>query len=342
MIYIFTKSTIDAGGSRHRAFFSAKFIREAGYDVEIIIPPVYRKDISRSKARWQYVKKILSLRKNDVVLLQTPIFSKWFVAMMCIAKYLFRPRVIFDFDDAIWRRNPIATRVFAHIADEFIVATHYLSKWPPLQGKTVTIIPNLVDWDLSIKYQAPKENRDKVVLGWIGGAPHSLPNLRILVPVFETLIKGGVSFRFKIVGVLGSQAVRDTFQEIAGLDVEFVDSLDWAKEGEIQKTNRSFDIGLCPLLTNEDNEARCSLKVLDYMVAELPVAISNIGEHKHFVDHGVNGFLADSAEEWVKYLAMLIGDEDLRKKIGQAAGEKIKKYYTYQTNIDKYVKILRL
>lgn len=342
MLYIFTKSTIDAGGSRHRAFFPAKFIRKAGYDVDIIIPPVYIKNISRNKARWQYVKKILSLRKNDVVLLQTPIFSKWFVALMCIVKYIFHPRVIFDFDDAIWRRNPIATRAFAYISDEFIVATHYLAKWSPLRGKSVTIISNLVDWDLPAKYKAPKGKCDKIVLGWIGGARHSLPNLRILVPVFETLIKSGVPFKFKIVGVLGSQAVRDTFQEIAGLDVEFVDSLDWAKEGEIQKANRSFDIGLCPLLTNEDNEARCSLKVLDYMAAELPVVISNIGEHKHFVDHGMNGFLADSAEEWIKYLTMLIGDEDLRKKIGRAAGEKIKKYYTYQTNIDKYVNILRL
>ena len=324
MIYIFTKSTIDAGGSRHRAFFPAKFIRTAGYDVEIIIPPVYRKDISRSKARGQYFRKILSLRKNDVIVLQSPIFSKWFVMLMCLVKYLFNPRVIFDFDDAIWRRNPIATRTFAHIADEFIVATHYLAKWPPLQGKPVTIISNLVDWDLSVKYQAPKENRDKVVLGWIGGAHHSLPNLRILVPIFETLIKNGVSFKFKIVGVLGSQAVRETFQKIAGLDVEFVDSLDWAKKGEIQKANHSFDVGLCPLLANEDNEARCSLKVLDYMAMELPVVIFNIGEHKYFVDHGMNGFLVNTTEDWIKYLTLLIKDEELRKKIGRAAGEKIK------------------
>lgn len=342
MLYIFTKSTINAGGSRHRAFFPAKFIRKAGYDVELVIPPVYQKDISRIKARWQYVKKILSLRKNDVVMLQTPIFSGWFVTLMCMAKYLFRPRVFFDFDDAIWRRNPIATRALAHIADEFIVATHYLAKWPSLEGKPVTIIPNLVDWNLSVKYQTSGDRHGKVVLGWIGGAHHSLSNLRMLVPVFETLIKDGVPFKFKIVGVLGSQDVRDTFQKVAGLDVEFVDSLDWAKEGEIQKANRSFDVGLCPLLVNEDNEARCSLKVLDYMAAELPVVISDIGEHKYFVDHGVNGFLVNTTEEWIKYLTSLIRNKKLRQRIGRAAGEKIKKYYTYQTNIGKYIEVLGL
>jgi glycosyltransferase involved in cell wall biosynthesis len=341
MIYFFSKSTRAAGGSRHRAFNVVDFLRARGYEARLVVPPVYRATETRFRARLDYLKTILSLRRNDVVVLQTPIFSRWFVALMCMAKYILRPRVIFDFDDAIWRRNPIATRAFAHIADEFIVATHYLAKWPPLGKKPVTIIPNLVDLDLAMKYRMPKESGDKVVLGWIGGAHHSLPNLRILVPVFEALIKNGVSFKFKIVGVLGSRDVRDAFQKIVGLDVEFVDSLDWAKEGEIQETNRSFDIGLCPLLTNEDNEARCSLKVLDYMAAELPVVISNIGEHRHFVDHGVNGFLADTTEEWIKYLSLLICDEDLRRRIGRAAGEKIERHYTYQTNIDKYVTILK-
>ena len=308
--------------------------------MRLIIPPVYREEETRLRTRLDYLETILSLRKNDIVVLQSPIFSKWFVALVCAVKYIFRPRVIFDFDDAIWRRNPIATRVFAHIADEFIVATHYLAKWPLLHGKSVTIIPNLVDWDLAVKYRVPKEGHHKIVLGWIGGAHHGLPNLRILVPVFETLIKNGVRFKFKIVGILGSRAVRDTFQNIAGLDVEFVDSLDWAKEGEIQKANRSFDIGLCPLLVNEDNEARCSLKVLDYMAAELPVVISDIGEHRYFVDHEVNGFLVNTDKEWIKYLTLLIKDEELRQRIGRAAGEKIKKCYTYQANIDKYIDIL--
>lgn len=342
MIYFFSKSTKAAGGSRHRAFNVVDFLRLRGCEAQLIIPPVYRTAETRLRARLDYLKTTLSLRKNDVVLLQTPIFSKWFVIMMCVVKYIFRPRVIFDFDDAIWRRNPIATRALAHISDEFIVATHYLAKWPPLKGKPITIISNLVDWDLFAKYQTSKGKCDKVVLGWIGGAHHSLPNLRILIPVFEALIKNRVSFKFKVVGVLGSQAVRDTFQKVDGLDVEFVDSLDWAKEGEIQKANHSFDVGLCPLLVNEDNEARCSLKVLDYMAAELPVVISNVGEHKYFVDHGINGFLVSTNEEWIKYLTLLIKDEELRKKIGQAAGEKIKKQYTYQTNIGKYIKILRL
>ena len=87
------------------------------------------------------------------------------------------------------------------------------------------------------------------------------------------------------------------------------------KKGEIQKANHSFDVGLCPLLANEDNEARCSLKVLDYMAMELPVVIFNIGEHKYFVDHGMNGFLVNTTEDWIKYLTLLIKDEELRKRL---------------------------
>lgn len=340
MIYIFTKSTINAGGSRHRAFFPAKFIKKAGYDLEIITPPVYRKDISRSKARWQYVKKILSLRKNDVVLLQTPIFSKWFVALMLVAKYILQPQVVFDFDDAIWGRNPIATRAFVHIADEFIVATHYLAKWSPLRGKPVTIIPNLIDYELAEKYYVENNGNGKIVIGWIGGAHHSLPNLRMLIPVFERLIRDQMQFKFKIVGALLSEAVYSSFRNISGLDVEFIDQLDWGKEGEIQKAISSFDIGVCPLLTNEDNEARCSLKVLDYMSMGVPVVISDIGENKYFIENGVSGFLVQTEQEWFDSLKLFIQNRELRKQTGRNGKERIRKLYSYQANINKYIKVL--
>ena len=81
---------------------------------------------------------------------------------------------------------------------------------------------------------------------------------------------------FKIVGAGKSGKIQEIF-DATGVDMEYVEKLDWGKEGEIQKANNSFDIGLCPLVDNESNEGRCSLKVLDYMASSVPVIISPVG-----------------------------------------------------------------
>lgn len=340
MLYFFTKSEIGAGGSRHRAFFVADFLKRNGYESRIIIPPVYRKETTRTKARIDYVKTIFSLRRNDVVFLQNPIFSTYFIFCICLVKIIFRPTLVFDFDDATWVQNPIAPRVLAFFSDKYIVASHYLAKWPPLQGKPILVMPNLVDYILAEKYKVRREDT-KVVLGWIGGAPLSLHNLKIIIPAFEILIKEDVQFKFLLVGTLGSQEVVNTFT-LPGLDVEFVDKLNWGKEGEIQKANSRFDIGLCPLVDNESNKGRCSLKVLDYMAAGIPVVASPIGENIYFINKNVTGCLPEVTAEWVRDLKTLILNKEKREEMGKDSLAKLKEEYSYQANIKKYIDFLFL
>lgn len=335
MLYIFTKSTRSAGGSRHRAFLVADFLMRAGHEVTLVVPPIYRTDISRSRARMEYVKTIFSLRRNDVVLLQNPIFNKYFIILMYVVKFLFRPTLVFDFDDATWVQNPVAPKALALIADKFIVASHHLAQWSWIRGKPVLLMPNLVDYMLAEKYYVNKKN-EKVVLGWIGGAPDSIPNLEILVPVLKKLTEQKLPVTFKLVGAGGSSEVRNLFAK-TGMEVEYVDALEWGKEGEIQKANSSFDVGLCPLVDNESNRGRCSLKVLDYMAAGIPVVISPVGENNHFITDGVEGFLPKTVDEWVRDLERLIVDAKFRKDMGVKAKAKLMNEFSYQANMQKYI-----
>lgn len=340
MLYIFTKSTISAGGSRHRAFSVADFLRRKGYESELVIPPVYHKDISRFRARLRYLKIIFSLRKKDIIFLQNPIFSTYFIFAIIIAKIIFRPTIIFDFDDATWVQNPIAPKALALFADKFIVASHYLAKWQWIRGKPVMIMSNLVDYSLAEKYKI-KKTEDKVIIGWIGGAEKSLHNLKILVPILKKLANKKIPITFKIVGAGKSGEVQKIF-DATGADIKYVETLDWGKEGEIQKANNSFDIGVCPLMNNESNEGRCSLKVLDYMASGLPVVISPIGENKYFIEEEVGGFLPKDEDEWVECLEKLITDTALREKKGKEAKERLVRKYSYQANMQKYIDFLEL
>jgi len=338
MLYIFTKSTRSAGGSRHRAFLVADFLRAAGHTVELVVPPVYHTETSRLKARVAYVRTVLSLRRGDVAFLQNTIFSTYFIVLIYLVKLVFRPTIVFDFDDATWVQNPIAPRALARIADKYIVASHYLAKWPWLRKKPILIMPNLVDYSLAEKYRAERSN-DIVVLGWIGGAPNSLQNLEMLVPVLKKLAEKELPVMFKLVGAGKSDTVRRLFGD-TGLETEFVEALDWGKEGEIQKSNSSFDIGLCPLVDNESNRGRCSLKVLDYMAAGIPVVISPVGENTHFITDGIEGFLPVTTDGWVRDLVALAENKQLRVDMGRKAKKKLEEEFSYQACIARYVDFL--
>ncbi len=340
MIYFFTKGTRNAGSSRHRAFNLSDFLNKYNYQSKVIVPPIFQKDKKLLYLRIEYLKIIFSLRRKDIVILQTTIFNRLFIVLIALIKILFNPKIIFDFDDAIYIKNPIATKILVKVSDKIIVASHYLSEWGYIQNKQIMIVPNLIKYKLAQKYTVTHKEKKKVIIGWIGGGPASIKNLEMLSFIFETLIKKHLHFKFRFVGSLGSKKVYDLFNKIDGLDVEFIDRLDWAKEGEIQKANQSFDIGLNPLIENRDNRARCSLKVLDYMAVGLPVVASDIGENKYFINNGKNGFLVKNKKEWVEVLSRLIDDSELRKMIGQNAQKRIKNHYSYEAMIERYIEFI--
>lgn len=342
MIYYFTKGTLNAGSSRHRAFFWCEQLQLNGVDSMVIVPPIFDSIRSRWDARWYYLKTIFGLRSDDIVVLQTTIFNRLFIVLMFVVKTLFKPKIIFDFDDALYTLNPIATKALVLLADRVIVASHYLASWKGVRGKKVLIMSNLINVEYSSRFQTSYHSTTPVILGWIGGAfGLSLVNLGILKPVFERLIKDGLPFRFRLIGALGKKEAYDFIHSIHGLDAEIIDRIDWAKPGEIQKANASFDIGLCPLVENEINRARCSLKILDYMIAGLPVVASRIGENTYFIEDGISGILASSTEEWVQALTNLIQHHEERKRLGTHARDRIQSVYNYKAQIPVYLHFLQ-
>jgi len=335
MIIFFTKGTKSAGSSRHRAFNLADFLTEAGIPCRVIIPPVFIAKKSRIKSKIQYLESIFSASSRDTIVLQSTIFNLLFISLISLTKFIRRPQIIFDFDDALYLHNPKITKYLVWLADKVTVASHELKDWVEKRGKLVLVVPNLIDYKIAEAYIVDYKIKKEVVLGWIGGAPSSIPNLLLLVPVFEELRRRNFNFKFKLIGTLNSKAVTEIFN-ISGVKSELIDRIEWTKKGVIQQANQSFDIGLAPLVDWPVNRARCSLKVLDYMSVGLPVVCSDVGENRHFVENNVSGFLVHSTSEWVQRLGQLISDNSLRERIGTKARERAKKFFSYQSKIDKY------
>ena len=81
-----------------------------------------------------------------------------------------------------------------------------------------------------------------------------------------------------------------------------------------------------PLHDTPFERGKCAYKLLQVMAAGKPVIASPVGANRQVVRHGVNGFLAETTEEWADALRKL-ADPDLRRRMGEEARKTVAEQY---------------
>lgn len=310
---------ISRPSTRYRVLQYLPYLKEHG-----VIPTC----VEISKAPEGKRRLFKSLSNYDVVFLQRKRLGFWDTTQLRKnAK-----RLIYDFDDAIMFRdvrakNPFSrsrARKFARIAscsDLIIAGNQFLKEYALKYNDNVEVIPTCVD---VVRYRLKETRRDcqQVTLGWIGSKPN-LVYLEGLRRVFEILGQRFPNLRLKIVA--------DGFIESLGLPVV---KKKWRLEDEVEDVC-SFDIGLMPLSDNPWSRGKCGLKLLQYMAAGLPTVASPYGVNPEVVVHNKTGFLAESHQDWVKYLSILIEDKDLRASLGHYGTERVERCYSLKATAPK-------
>ncbi len=120
-----------------------------------------------------------------------------------------------------------------------------------------------------------------------------------------------------------------------GSSVKFIP---WNSETEI-KDLLQFDIGIMPLPDDEWAKGKCGFKALQYMALELPAVASPVGVNSRIINHGVNGFLCNTPEEWEEALRKLIEDSDLRKKMGINGRKTVVENYSVLSNSANFLSL---
>jgi len=69
----------------------------------------------------------------------------------------------------------------------------------------------------------------------------------------------------------------------------------------------------------------------------IPTVATPLGSNPEVIEHGVTGFLADSEEEWIDYLSLLINDHKLRLQMAHAAATAAQKKYSLEGNTGKII-----
>jgi glycosyltransferase involved in cell wall biosynthesis len=248
------------------------------------------------------------------------------------------PRIIFDFDDAIWLpavsagnrglewlKNPAKTARLLSWADMVFAGNRYLADYASRFCDCVRVVPTTVDTDVFRPHDAAARRAGAVEIGWTGSVS-TIEHLTYRLPALRRLREkygGRVSFK-----VIGDAGFRDRVLGIVGMP--------WKLETELTDLS-TMDIGIMPLPDTEWTRGKCGFKGLTYMALGMPVVVSPVGVNTEIVDDGVNGLLADSEDEWVDRLSLLIEQPALRARLGARGRETVLARYSVRSQRDNYV-----
>ena len=111
----------------------------------------------------------------------------------------------------------------------------------------------------------------------------------------------------------------EEFPELNGLE----DQIEWrtfVPLVDLPAEMARFDISIIPLETgNVFCEAKSEIKFFEAALGNVCSIASPTGPFRRIIQHGQNGFLASTAEEWRNVLLMLIQDPALRQKLARNA-----------------------
>ena len=248
-------------------------------------------------------------------------------------------KIVFDFDDAIWLmdisdvnkkfswlKRPTKTAEIISIADRVIAGNPYLADYARTYNTDVLMIPTSVDTDKFKRKDEPKA-KDKICIGWTGSHT-TIKHFSLALPFLKELKKKyGDKIYFK---VIGDHAFTEPELGITGLK--------WNNDTEIEDLSE-IDIGIMPLPDDAWSRGKCGLKSLEYMALCIPPVVSPVGVNTDIVKDGINGFVADTAKEWVEKISRLIESPDMRMLMGEQARKTVIERYSVIAHRDKYIKL---
>lgn len=249
-----------------------------------------------------------------------------------------KAKVIFDFDDSIWLmdtspenkkfeflKNPDKTKTNIKNAHLVISGNQYLAEYAKQFNSITIIIPTTVDCDFH-KPMPELRNKETLVIGW-SGSISTVKHFEAFTPTLTKLkAKYGSKIEFKLLGE------PNYINNELGIKGER-----WTAETEVIELNK-MDIGIMPLPDDKWANGKCGLKGLTYMACGVATVMSPVGVNKEIINHGVNGFLADTEEEWIKALSQLIENKELRNRIGDEGRKTVIQKYSVEANKENYLK----
>ncbi|MEP5765007.1 MAG: glycosyltransferase [Halieaceae bacterium] len=83
------------------------------------------------------------------------------------------------------------------------------------------------------------------------------------------------------------------------------------------------DLTVVPLLHDSFNECKSAIRYFEAALLGLPTVASGVGQFREVIEHGVDGYLAETPEQWLELLEQLLQQPELRRSVGERAREAV-------------------
>ncbi len=269
----------------------------------------------------------------DVVLIQRefPRFQQSYEEIITRARQAGIP-VVYDLDDlliALPEDHPEA-RHYEHArvqilraameADAVTCSTEGIRQALAPFNSNIRVFPNTIIDNLWPQPAVQTAENTPLVIGYMASHSHAA-DLEMIAPILEKILD-----RYQHSVVLRCWGVEPPQSLLQRPNVHFVDMNIWSyAEFCAYFASQHIDLGISPLRQNWFNECKSAIKYLEYSYLGIPAVYSRVGPYKDMVHDGQNGFLAENFAEWEQRLTEMIGQPDLRARLGAAARQDVLK-----------------
>jgi glycosyltransferase involved in cell wall biosynthesis len=337
-ILVLTRYGYLGASSRVRFFQYLPYIQSS--TVTVTVSPFFRDRYveglqmghkSAVEALYAYTKRFSTLvtaQRFDLLWIEKemfPWFPAWFEKIMLPAGIPY----VLDYDDAVfhyydlhssrWVRRLLGEKHdrIMQAAVLVIAGNPYLADRANKAGASwVEIVPSVVDLNkYSVAATRHVGTNTEFVVGWAGSASTAMYLRLIEGPIWDLSKTDGMKF----IAVGAGAFVADLPLVIKT----------WSEADEVAQIY-GFDVGIMPLPDAPFERGKCGYKLIQYMACGKPVVASPVGVNTRIVEHGVNGFLAETPQEWEWALRTLHANPRLCDEMGAAGRKKVETEYSLQ------------
>jgi glycosyltransferase involved in cell wall biosynthesis len=264
----------------------------------------------------------------DLVLIQRdfPIHQQAYERILSLARTQSKP-IVFDLDDLLLglpvnhpdrQSHYYASSLFPMLrcileADGVTAVSTTLADIIRPINPNVWVLHNYLNddiWDLT---PVEEVNDDVITIGYMGGDSHA-PDFDLIIPVLDELLQSYQNrLALKLVGMSPFSKLQD-LPNVEWFPFQF-NYTDYTKFA--RKLN--FDVMIAPMWDIPFNRSKGSMKFQEASALSIPGVYSDTLPFQEQVNHGENGYLVTTPDEWRYALVKLIEDKSLRRQMGLAA-----------------------
>lgn len=249
-------------------------------------------------------------------------------------------RTMFETDDLIFERALFAQRpsVLARPAveqaelldgvdayraallacDDVIVSTDALARQirPLTQGRVFTVENTLEPAEFALAEAIRRDPLPRrpgtVVIGYGSGTRTHDADFAVVTPALALILDRFPHVELALHGELDVPEPLGRFTD----QIVQLPLLPWE---DYLRAKATWDVNLAPLEPGVFNDVKSTIKFLEAAAVELPSVCSPTAPYRDLIVQGINGFVADSTEEWASALTALIEDPARRADIAREA-----------------------